>query len=213
MKQIAIYGAGGFGKEVAMLIEQINQANSEWEIIGFFDDGIGKGEIINNFPILGGIKEVNSWSDHLSLAIGIGSSQIREEIRNKITNPQIKFPALIHPTVLLSDFIKIGEGTIITARCIITVNITIGNFVVLNWLTTIGHDCILENFVSVMPSVNISGGVRLREYVYIGTGAQILNNLEVGTNSIIGAGAVVTKSIPPNKVAFGVPAKVVKDIE
>ncbi len=213
MKQIAIFGSGGFGREVAMMIEQINEKKMEWEFIGFYDDGIEKGKIINGFPVLGGINELNEWNEPLSLVFAIGNPITKKSIIEKVQNKDnVDYPTLVHPNVLIGDlkFNGIGEGCIITAGNILTVNIAIGKHVILNLACTVGHDSIIGDYSSFMPSVNISGEVNIGQCVYVGTGAKIINQLEIGDNTIVGAGAVVAKSLPSNCTAVGIPAKPVK---
>lgn len=212
MTKIAIFGAGGFGKEVAMLIEQINTVKAEYELIGFFDDGVRKNTFVNGYPCLGGIIELNQLKQKIGIVIAIGDPKIKIKIQARINNPQISYPSLMHPNVQMGDkkYVQVGEGCIITAGNMITVNIKIGNHVILNLGCTVGHDALLDDFSSIMPGVNISGGVKIHKGVFIGTGAKIINHLEIGAHAIIGAGAVVTKSIPANCTAVGVPARPIK---
>jgi len=212
MKKIAVFGAGGFGREVHDLIEQINVKNQEYEFVGFFDDGIERGTIVNSFPVLGGVYELNKFCSELCVALAIGNPEIKRKVFEKICNPNICFPTLIHPSVYIGNmkFNKIGNGCIICAGNIITVNITIEDFVILNLSCTVGHDTIIGKFSSFMPTVNISGEIKIGESVYVGTGAKIINQLNIGNNSIIGSGAVVTTDLPANCTAVGVPAKVIK---
>jgi len=213
MKQIAIFGSGGFGREVAMLIEQINEKKTEWEFIGFYDDGIEKGKIINGFPVLGGINELNEWVEPLSLVFAIGNPITKKSIIEKVQNKDnVDYPTLVHPNVLIGDlkFNDIGEGCIITAGNILTVNLAIGKHVILNLACTVGHDSIIGDYSSFMPSVNISGEVNIGQCVYVGTGAKIINQLEIGKETIVGAGAVVSKSLPEKCTAVGIPAKPIK---
>ncbi|MCQ4139025.1 MULTISPECIES: acetyltransferase [unclassified Chryseobacterium] len=210
MKKIAIIGAGGFGREVKMLIDQINEKSPEYEIIGFYDDKEHQ-EFINGIPYLGKIENINSFTQHLSLAIAIGDPLTKKKILNTIKNQNIEFPNLIHPSVIIGkDNVVLGKGNIICAGSIITVDIIIEDFVILNLACTVGHDTQIKNFCSFMPTVNISGEVVINENVYVGTGAKIINLLEIGENSIIGAGAVVAKNIPANCTAVGIPAKPIK---
>ena len=109
--------------------------------------------------------------------------------------------------MLGKDNVLVGKGCVICANTIITCDIQIKDFVTLNLSCTVGHDTILNEFSSFMPSVNISGEVVIQRCVYIGTGAKIINQLEIGENTIIGAGAVVSKSLPANCTAVGIPAK------
>ena len=109
--------------------------------------------------------------------------------------------------------LKKTVGNIFAAGVRCTNEIEFGDFIILNLNTTIGHDCLIKDYASVMPGVNISGNVILEECCYIGTGASIINGnadekLTIGKGSIIGAGSVVIKNIPPKATAVGVPAKV-----
>jgi len=119
---------------------------------------------------------------------------------------------LIHPSVLIGDkrFVEIGEGCVICAACIITTNTVIKNFVTLNLQCTVGHDTTINDYAAFMPTFNISGEVDIAEGVYCGTGVKIINQISIGEYAIIGAGAVVAKSIPANCTAVGVPAKPIK---
>ena len=84
------------------------------------------------------------------------------------------------------------------------------DFVILNLGCTVGHDTTIKKYSAFMPSVNISGEVKIGEGVYVGTGAKIINQLEIGDYTIVGAGAVVAKTLPAHCTAVGVPARVVK---
>ncbi len=212
MKKISIFGAGGFGREVKMLIEQINEVREEWQFIGFWDDDEHLPDTINGSPLLGNINELNQYGEEMYLVCAVAAPDIKEQIIKKITNPYIKFPILIHPNALIGNrqYVSIGEGCIITAGTIITQNITIGKHIILNLSCTVGHDTVIGDFSSFMPSVNISGEVVIKNNVYVGTGVKIINQLSIGEHTIIGAGAVVSKDIPERCTAVGVPAKPIK---
>lgn len=211
MKKIAIIGAGGFGREVKMLIDQINAVLPRYEFIGYYDDGKEKGISINNFPILGKVSDLNEVTEEISVALALGNPVYKKNVVALIDNPKVTFETLIHPNVLIgNDEVSIGKGTVICAGNIITCNVEIKDYVTINLACTIGHDTILENFVSMMPGVNVSGEVTLEEAVYVGTGAKIINQVSVGKNTTIGAGAVVSKTIPENCTAVGIPAKPIK---
>ncbi|GGD30168.1 acetyltransferase [Flavobacterium orientale] len=210
--KLAIFGAGGFGREVKIIVDAINaEKPNTYELIGFFDDRVQKGTLVNGLPVLGGLQEINNFEDELGLVISIGSPAIKKMIVNAITNLNISFPSIIHPKASYSkDDIKIGKGCIICEGCIITCNITIKDFVILNLMCTVGHDTVIEDYCAFMPSVNISGEVKINEGVYVGTGVKIINLVEIGADTIIGAGAVVSKSLPPSCTAVGIPAKPIK---
>jgi sugar O-acyltransferase (sialic acid O-acetyltransferase NeuD family) len=212
MNKIAIYAAGGFGREVLTLINHINEQKSQFDFIGFFDDGLPTGTAVSGFKVLGGLQELNSFAEPLQIVVAIGTPSIKRKVVEQITNKNVSYPILIHPNVILGapQYIKIGNGSIITAGCILTTDIEIAEHVILNLACTVGHDTTIESYASFMPGVNISGEVRIKDAVYVGTGAKIINQLEIGENTIIGAGAVVSKSLPPNCTAVGIPAKPIK---
>lgn len=214
MNKIAIIGAGGLGREVKSLILDINNSlknTTKFEIIGFFDDNVEKGTLIHDLPVLGSILDINKIDYKLAIVLGIGSPIIKKKAISLIVNKNINYPSLIHPTVLSSNYnIQIGEGVIIAGGCILTCDLNLANFITLNIACTVGHDSEIHDFCSFMPSVNISGEVKINKLVYVGTGATIINQVEIGENTIIGAGAVVTKSLPENCTAVGAPAKPIK---
>lgn len=211
MKKIAIFGAGGFGREVKTIIDSINKIEPIYEFIGFYDDGKEKGSTINNYSVLGGIKDLNLLEEEIALVISIGDPKTKAKIISLINNPLITYPNIISPLALISDdFVSLGKGNIICAGTIITCNIDIKDFVILNLSCTVGHDTIINNYASFMPSVNISGEVVVGEGVYVGTGAKIINLLEIGDYTIVGAGAVVAKTLPAKCTAVGIPAKPIK---
>lgn len=211
-KPIAIFGAGGFGLEVAMLIEQINGMEHEWENIGFFDDGEPKGKIVNGLPVLGGVRELNAWKEKINIALALGIPETKKKAYSTIRNEKVIFPTLIHPSVIIGNekFIDIGEGSIICAGNIITTNIRIGRHVILNLACTVGHETVIGDFSSFMPTCNISGGVTIGECSFWGTGAKVINHKKVGDGVTVGAGAVIINDVPDGVTVAGVPAKVIK---
>lgn len=211
MKKIAIIGAGGFGREVKMLIDQINAVENKYQFIGYYDDGKEKGTLINGFPVLGMVTDLNGVSEEITVALALGNPVYKKNVVALINNPNITYETLIHPSVLIgNDDVLIGKGVVICAGNIITCNIIIKDYVTINLACTIGHDTVLEDYVSLMPAVNVSGEVVVEEAVYVGTGAKIINQVFVGKNTTIGAGAVVSKSLPENCTAVGIPAKPIK---
>lgn len=211
MRDILILGAGGFGREIQWLIERINQQNPTWRILGYLDDGVEPGTEINGYKVLGNIGTLNNYDKHISVVCAIGSSKVREDVVTRIKQlGEYQFPNLIDPDAQNSQFLSMGEGNIVCAGNILTVNIEMDDFVILNLSCTIGHDVNLESFVTVYPGVNISGCTLLKKGVELGTGSKVIQGRIVGENTIVGAGAVVVHDLPPDCTAMGIPAKPVK---
>lgn len=209
MKDIVIIGAGGFGREVAWLIEDINRENREWNVIGFIDDNqFIQGTEISGYKVVGN----SNWLKEQELYVvnAIGNPFIKKKVMSQLSGSKNRYPVLIHPSVIYSDNITFGEGSIICAGSILTVNIIIGKHVIVNLDCTIGHDAIIGDYSTILPSANVSGFVKIDECVSVGTGSAIIHGISIGENTIIGAGAVVVKDLPANCTAVGSPAKPIK---
>ena len=214
MKELYIIGAGGFGREVAWLVERINETEKIWDLKGFIDDNKDIWGIMeDDYPVIGGCDFFETIQHDVWVVCAVGSAKVRKKIIEKIEQyTHVHFGTVIDPTAQISKRVTIGEGTIICAGNIITVDIAIGRHNIINLDCTIGHDAILHDYVTVYPSVNISGNSEVGECSELGTGMQIIQGKKVGNNSILGAGAVVIKDIPDNCVAVGSPATVKKTI-
>lgn len=205
---LAIFGAGGFGRETAWMIRQMNQLQADWNLIGFFDDGFQKGSEVDGIKILGGLSDVNKVREKLFLVIAIAEPVLRMSIVSHIKNDNIDFPVLKHPRSILGDEAtnQFGRGSIITAGNIFTIYIQLGEFVIVNLACTIGHDVRIDSFTTVMPGCSISGNVKIGESTLIGTGVQILQNITIGKKNKVGAGAVVIRDSKDDVTLVGVPA-------
>lgn len=209
MKDIVIIGAGGFGREVAWLIEDINQNAQQWNIVGFVDDNEKlQGQEYNGYKVVGNTDWLTEQEYYVINAIA--DPFIKKIIMIKLKESQNIYPTIIHPSVIFSKSTSIGKGTIICAGSVLTVNSKVGNHVSINPNVTVGHDTKIEDYSSILPGANISGNIVLESGVLIGAGAVVIQNLTVGENSIIGAGAVVVGNIESNCTAVGVPAKSIK---
>jgi sugar O-acyltransferase (sialic acid O-acetyltransferase NeuD family) len=208
IQDIAIYGAGGLGRELALMIQQINKHSQQWNIVGFFDDGLNRNDKVDSWVVLGGLADANGWSKKLSIVLAIADSHVRFKLAHQLVNPHLHFPILIHPSCNTGDEQRnlFGKGVILTANVVLTTNVKLEDFVIVNLATTIGHDVTIGTCSSIMPGCSISGNVKIGERTQVGTGARFLQNISVGNDSIVGAGAVVTKSFPSNSKLMGVPA-------
>lgn len=215
MKDLIIFGASGFGREVAWMVERMNAVTPTWNLLGFMDDDDSiQGNEINGYKVLGKMCDIIEYPDAYFVC-AVGASRVREKIINgmKSINSAIKFGTVIDPSVERSDLVSIGEGCIICAHTIVTVNISIGNHVIINLDCTIGHDAILQDFVTLYPSVNVSGNTHIGHAVELGTGMQIIQGNRIGDYSLVGAGAVIVKDIPEKCTAVGSPAKPIRFFE
>ncbi len=210
-RPLVIVGAGGLGREVLVLLTQLNAAGAGWEVRGFYDDRPPAPPTVAGLPYLGTTADLNATPTPLAVAVAVGSSAARAAVVGCLTSAQLSFPALVHPAVALAPAqrIVLGAGCIIQAGCLLTCDITLGCFVLLNLGCTIGHDAVLEDFCSLMPHANVSGAAHLGAGVYLGTNASIIQGVRVGAGTTVGAGAVVVRPLPAGITAVGVPAKTI----
>ena len=208
MKDIAIYGAGGFGREVLCLINSINQQELRYNFIGFFDDNLKIETTISNYKVIGGINELNSYKKPLCLVIAIGRSKSVKDIVCKITNKKIEFPNLIAPNVIIYDQskLKIGKGNIVLFNCILSVDVIIGDFNIMNFIVCLGHDAKIGNFNIFSPSVKISGNAIIGDSNFFGVCSIVLQGKKIGMNTTVGANSVIMRNTKDNCLYLGNPA-------
>lgn len=213
MKNIAIYGAGGFGREVACLVKCINDAADEptWNLVGFFDDNMEiRGKQISHYgPCLGGLTELNSWSKPLSVVISVGNPNAIRVIVGKITNKNIDFPNVIAPDFKIVDpkTFHIGKGNIIQGGCSVSCDVTFGDFNIFNGSVVFGHNDIVGNYNAFMPGIRVSGEVEIGDCNFFGVASIILQQIKIGNNIRLGAGSVLITKPRDGKLYMGNPAR------
>lgn len=212
--KLAIYGAGGFGRELAWLAQSMTNKYKIIDAVCFIDDDDKIcGTLLNDIEVLSLFQAKEKYPDALVVS-GVGFPKIREITTKKASAVGFEFATLIHPRVEMSKWIEIGDGSVICAGNILTTNITVGNHVQINLGCTVGHDVFLDDYTTLAPGVHVSGCVHIGKRAYIGTGAVINNGtksapLVIGDDVVIGSGACVTKSIRYGTWG-GVPARLLQ---
>lgn len=206
MKKYCIYGTGGFGREVLCLVKDILSLENKSikdEVFFLVDDEYFKDEIIMGIPV---IKRSLFKVDECNVTVAVGDPKLRKKIVDSMPK-STTYNTLIHPKSIISDWVKVGEGSIITAGSILTCNIEIGKHCHLNLNTTIGHDCIIGNYVTSAPSVNISGRCILGDDIYLGSNSAVREKISICNDVTIGMGGIVVKSIIEPGTYIGNPLK------
>lgn len=210
MKKLAIFGTGGFAKELLDLA--LDQGYSE---IYFLEKDIKENQKLFGFSVLPE-RDLSKLID-TDFAIGIADPKIRKRIYGIYSD--LSYPNLVHSQATLgygiSEMLEQSKGVVIAAGARVTNSCHFGDFIIVNFNSTIGHDCKLDSYVSIMPGVNVSGCVQLKTGVYIGTNATILpGSLDtpkiLGEYSVVGAGAIVLKATLADRTYIGAPAKELK---
>ena len=210
MRDLVIIGAGGFAREVAFLVADINRVMPEWNLLGYIDREIAEvGRQLGQYSIIGTEAYLADYGTDLHVVIGIGDPQIISRVADRLKlHSHLQFPNLVHPSLIGDrDRITFGEGNIVCAGNIFTTDIMIGSFNIFNLSCTFGHDLTIGNCNVINPGVNVSGGVAIEDRCLVGTGATILQNRRIGKEAVVGAGAVVAKDVAPGTTVVGIPAK------
>lgn len=209
MNKIAIYGFGGFGREVACLLNQINEVIPTWDLVGFFDDGIPKGTSNRYGKVLGGLNELNHWQTELNVVLAMATPKHLKDVATGITNPLILFPNIIAPNVNIFDkqAFEIGIGNLIFLGCRLSCDVEIGDFNLFNSMVSLGHDVKIKNFNVVGPNTRISGNCLVGDENFFGVNATILQGLCIGNNTRIGAGSTIMRNTKDDFLYMGNPAK------
>jgi sugar O-acyltransferase (sialic acid O-acetyltransferase NeuD family) len=175
------------------------------------DDAAAHGKVLNGVPVMS-LDSTGRMFPEAYVVGGVGNPKLRQTLMNKAASAGFRFATIIHPRVQRSDWIEIGEGTIICAGSILTTNIRLGRHVQVNVGCTISHDVMMGDYTTLTPGVHVSGAVHLGERVYVGVGAVIINGtrenpIVIEDDVVIGAGACVTGSVPRGETVVGVPAR------
>lgn len=214
-KKIVIIGAGGFAREVLDVLEACNQENPSYDVLGYIVETLygSPGTLINETPILGSFDWLQEHKDEVYVICGVGTPQHRRRLTLQARAIGCRFCSATHPSAVLTRWVEMGEGVVITAGCILTNRIRIGNHVHVNLDCTIGHDSVLQDYVTLAPGVHVSGNVTLDEGCYVGTGTNIIEKIRIGAWSIVGAGSTITRNVFPNTTVVGVPGRSIKQRE
>jgi sugar O-acyltransferase (sialic acid O-acetyltransferase NeuD family) len=213
MKKVVIIGAGGFGREVLDIIDACNEMEDTYEPLGFVVDPQygAAGVMINEKPILGSFDWLEKHAHEILVTCGVGPSHLRYQLVQRARALNCRFVNMIHPSAIMTRWITLGQGVVITAGCILTNQIQIGDHVHVNLDCTVGHNAVLQDFVTLSPGVHVSGNVTLQTGCYVGTGANIIEKLTLGEWSIVGAGSAIVGNVPANSTVVGIPGKVIKE--
>ena len=199
-RSIAIIGAGGFAREVLWLLEDLGLAN---HVVGFYEtEAHWQDRQVAGLPVRPTSELDGRWNAVIAVGDPVGRADILKTLPEGIL-----YPTYIHPSARLGPRIEVGDGAVVCAGSILTCDIRLGRHVHLNLGTTVGHDCVFEDFVTTAPSVNVSGGCTLGRQAYVGTNACLREGLNVPPGSVIGMGAVLVGQPATSGTFVGNPAR------
>lgn len=198
-----LIGAGGHAKVIVELAHAAGR-----NIAGIYDDQYEWHPGVLGYTVTGPIASLPDTSDTHAI-IAVGNNRFRQVIDCRFQ--RVTWSTLIHPFSWVSPSARLGPGTVVLAGVVVQAQATLGRHVIANTGCSIDHDCAVEDYVHLAPGSRLAGGVHLGEGSFLGTKASAIPGVTVGEWSIVGAGAVVSRSLPANITAVGAPAKVIKE--
>lgn len=208
MNDIVIYGAGGFGREIACLLKRINAKSPTWNLLGFIDDGLEVGTENEYGKVLGGIEYLNATLSPINVVMSIGKPQTVKSIINQITNHLVEFPNIIAPDVVFMDLDKLtmGKGNVFCTGCLVSCNATIGSFNSFNDYVSIGHDTVIGDYNAFMTATRVSGIVSIGDCNFFGVNSCMVQGVKIGNNTTLAAGSALIRRTKDGFTYIGVPA-------
>jgi len=212
MKNIIIIGSSGHAKVIIDIIER----EGKYKIVGLVDRYRNIGEQTLGYEVLGDEEDLPHLIKTHSLSgaiVAIGDNFIRAKVVAQVREicPYLTFVSVIHPESSIAKDVSIGEGTVIMAGAIVNSSCSIGRFCILNTNSSLDHDSVMEDFSSLAPRVTTGGSCRIGGYAAISIGAILIHGIHIGEHTVIGAGSTVLKHLESFKVAYGTPAKVIRE--
>lgn len=206
-QRLLIVGAGGFGREVLQWSRDAGLDTGDWSLAGFLDDNPGAladaGPV--DLPVIGGIRDYQPREDEW-LICGLGAPRTKWECVSALVARRARFKTVIHPSALLGQHVRVGQGCVLCPGAVLTTNVKVGEFVVLNCYSSVGHDGVVGDWSTASGYAALSGKSRVGVGVFLGSHAVILPGVKVGDWATVGAGSVAWRSVPPHTTVFGVPA-------
>lgn len=206
MKNLIIIGSGGMGREIFNLATQCNGYNTDFVIKGFLDDWPDSINSFKGYPPLIGTVDNYSVQPNDVFVCSLGNVENKKTAIQTILNKEGEFINLIHPTATINFGVEIGKGCIILQNAFIGDHAKIGDFVLIQVSTVIGHDVQIGKFSRIDCLALCVGGTELKEEVTVHTAAVINHGVVVGKNAQVGALSFVIRNVKENTTVYGNPA-------
>lgn len=207
MRDVVLIGGGGHASDVLSVIEARNAVKPEFRCVGYLseDDLAGQRLERRGLARLGVPEDLDRIDAAYVLAIGY--PQVRHAVASRIDLSSHEAVTLVHPHAILNTDVRVETGAVVLAGCVLSANVVVEEHAYVGQLCSIGHDTVLGTYSSVMPGAVVSGDVVVGTQVLIGTSATVLQGLQLGSRATLGGSSLLTKDLPPDVTAMGVPAR------
>lgn len=208
MQNLIIVGAGGFGREVLQWCQDAGFDHGEWRIKGFLDDNPSAldAATAGRHAILGSVDDYAIVPDD-RFVCAIGMPRVKKACVERLLARGARFVSVIHPSAVVGRTVHLGQGCVICPQTILTANIQLGDFVMVNLCSSVGHDACIGRWTTLSPHCDVTGGVEVGEGVFMGTHAALIPGIRVGDWAVVGAGSTAFRDVPAGATVVGVPAQ------
>lgn len=196
---IVIFGAGGLGREV---LAALNAAGEE--VVGFCVEPGYCVHAVNRVPVSNNLSAYVAERRN-RFVIAIGDSRARMRLASLLEAG--RWATARHPSAVLGPNVVLDEGAMILGPCVATTDVVIGAHALVNPGCTIAHDCVVGRFTNLGPAVSLAGHATVEEGANLGVGVTVAPGCRIGAWSVVGAGSVVVRDVPPGSTVAGVPAR------
>lgn len=203
-KELILVGGGGHCKSVINVAEKAG-----YNICGILDRPELLGTKVLNYQVIGNDDDIPDFTEKARFLITVGhikNPSLRIFLYDLVDRAGGQFLTLLAPSANISNYTRIGSGTVIMQNVVINANVNIGKGCIINTCANIEHDVEIGDFCHVSTGSMINGGVRIGKNSFIGSNSTIVNNIEIGDNIVVGAGSTVCKSILEAGIYVGSPA-------
>lgn len=212
MRDLVIVGCGGFGREVADIVDAVNRVAPTWNLLGFVDDdpsAVNVDRVVRRgSAVLGPVAAVGAVAGPgVDFVVGIGHARVREQVADALESAGLVPAVLVHPWAGIGASVELGAGTVVAAHVSVGSDVTVGRHVHLDRGSQVGHDSVVEDFATVHPAAVVSGSCHVAARAELGTSCTLLPGITVHADAVVGAAACVTRDVPPGAVVRGVPAR------
>ena len=206
VKKLYILGAGGFGRELLWWVKDVNRVKPTWDVQGFLDDNLHALDGVEcDYPVVGTIRDWQPAPDE-EFALAFGSPALKRKIVAAMKAKGGVFATVIHPTAMVSEFARYGEGFIMFPNAKLSCNSTVGDFVTL-LSTPIGHDTVIGDYSVISGNCSVVRNVVIGQDVFLAAGVCVAQDVHVGDGAWLGLGSVVVRDVEPGAKMFGNPAR------
>jgi acetyltransferase EpsM len=207
--RIAIVGAGGHGR---VALDCLRVRSGDDFDLALFDDRWAEVREVDGVAVLGPLEMLFEAPEWGFVFVAVGDNATRQRIAEDLARRGRRLVTIVHPHTAISPRATIGEGTIAVAGSVVNAGARVGRCVILNTLSSVGHDCVVEDYAQIAPGVNLGGGAVIERGAFLGIGAKVVPLARIGAWSIVGAGSVVLGDLPARSFCHGTPARVVRPL-